>query len=321
MIFENNYAYAGTTAIIYNFEIDYSDLDFYVKPNNNIGLQTYNTLTEIGIEYKKESDENWTNIIICNESVLNSIKNGSNAEPLITKETNDYVMSGPIGIYKWNFLSPIRVVIKNLEQTTTYNIRSYYFKSNDSDKHVFNFCTVTTLTRQNVYYELSEIKDNSNGVYGDLTEKFQRVMDKACDIYNSMTAFTREAYKSDNLKSQNGGSFTATIGDAGTGAAANSSMIFAAHVVKSYSDNMLLSTAMHEMAHNLMKDYIDETYSEEAYNEIVKFMEFATHAPKATWRWNNRHNYPIISSAKYNYAHAYLVAAACYVCRKATGKI
>jgi len=40
-------------------------------------------------------------------------------------------------------------------------------------------------------------------------------------------------------------------------------------------------------------------------------MEFATNAPKATWRWLEYHNYPIISSYRYDLVDNYLVAAAC----------
>ena len=38
MIFENNYAHAGVTAIIYNLLIDHSTLKFYIDDNSNILL-------------------------------------------------------------------------------------------------------------------------------------------------------------------------------------------------------------------------------------------------------------------------------------------
>lgn len=308
MIFENNYAYAGTTAIIYNFELDYDDLNFYINSSNKILLPSDSNLIEMGIDYKKDSDEEWNTIIVINSSMINSLKNNYT---FTERDSSNYIISRPIAYYKWNHMSPIRIVIKNLEESTTYNIRSYYINDESDEKHVFNYCDATTIARQNVYYTCTAVTGGTDTE----NERLLTTINKACDIYNSMTAFTRESsVASDSVGTKNGGSFTARLTDVGAGVAANSGMNFG------YS-TASISTVCHEMAHNLMKSRIDETYSEQAYNEIVKFMEFATHGHKATWRWNNAHNYPVISSASYTGAFNYLVAAACYICRKACNKI
>ena len=312
MIFENNYAYAGTTAIIYNYELENSSLKFYIDTNNKILLPSSSMLKEIGIEYKKDSDSIWNTIVIADETKLNTIKNGTNAQVAIPHyECNDYLLARPIALYKWNHITPVRVVIKNLEQTTNYNIRSYYLKN--ETRFYFNECTVTTLTRQDVFYECTAV----TGGTAEENAQLLANINKACDIYNSMTAFTRSSpSSSDKLNSKTGGQFTATIvGDTlGGNFVADSYMRF------KYPDASL-GVICHEMAHNVMKRTIDETYSEQAYNDIVKFMEFATHGHAATWRWCSNHNYPVISSANYQGVMNYLVAAACYICRKASDRI
>ena len=318
MIFENNYAYAGTTAIIYNFEIDHSTLRFYIDSNNKILLPLDSTLKEIGVEYKKSSESEWHQIVIAGTNVLNSIKNGINAQVAIPHyECNEYLVARPIGLYKCNHMSPIRVVIKNLEESTNYNLRSYYLLTNNNTKSSFNYSTVTTLTRQDVFYECTAV----TGGTAEENAQLLANINKACDIYNSMTAFTRSSPSSnDKLNSRTGGSFTATlVGDTlGGNFVANSDMKFR------YPDASV-GVICHEMAHNVMKRTIDETADPEtypnAYNEIVKFMEFATHGHAATWRWNTNHNYPVISSANYQGVMNYLVAAACYTCRKASDRI
>lgn len=316
MIFENNYAYAGTTAIIYNLEIDVNNFDFSVAMDPNsygvdkITLPSTSKLTELGIEYKKESDSNWNILVIVYENKLNSIKNGSNAKTIIgTQETDDYVISPPIGIAETNFISPIRIVIKNLEQSTTYNIRSYYIDNNV--KYYYNVCSVTTMQTQDITYVCTAVTGGTE----EQNEQLRTTINKTCDIYNSMTSFNRAKAPGDYLGSKTGGSFTATIDSTlPSGAGAVDSMKFR------YASSGVWMVA-HEMAHNLMKNLIDESYSNKAHDEIVKFMEFATHTENATWRWMSSHNYPVISSATYSGVYNYLVAAACQVCRSASDLI
>ena len=55
---QNNYFYAGTTAIIYNFSLDYSPLD-YSSIEDAEDYITRTGITEFGIRYKKTSDSEW----------------------------------------------------------------------------------------------------------------------------------------------------------------------------------------------------------------------------------------------------------------------
>ena len=314
MIFENNYAHAGVTAIIYNLLIDHSTLKFYIDGNSNILLPNDSKLIELGVQYKKKTDSDWITIPIFNETILNDIKNGSDTRKrIVSTETDNYLYEPPLALYKWNHMSPVRVVIKNLEEATTYTIRSYYYLSNMMSMSSFNYCDITTLARQNVYYECTEVTGGTE----EENTLLQSNINKACDIYNAMTAFTRESpSSSDKLNSKAGGQFTATIvGDTlGGNFVANSDMKFK-------WPNASIGVICHEMAHNVMKRTIDHTYSDDAYNKIIKFMEFATNCEGASWIWLTNHNYPVISSKDYKGVFNYLVAAACYVCRDASDRI
>jgi len=322
MIFENNYAWPGTTAIIYNLELDKDFLEFYLdNPSNTtkskILLPANSALRQIGIEYKKESDDEWTSFAIFDDTVINSVKNNTSAENAINSakaryDKDKYVVSAPIGYAEFNFISPLKVVIKNLEENTTYNIRSFCFKDNWSTCIYFNECTVTTFTRQDIYYECTGATGGNDSQNTSLMNK----INEGCAIVNAMTNFKQSTAPSDNCGSKKGGQFTAKYDSTmySRGIAADSSMTFG-------STSPSVSTILHEMAHNLMKDQIDERKSEEAYNKIVKFMEFATHSPKATWRWISGHNYPVISSASYADAYLYVVAAAMQVCRDASNRL
>lgn len=322
MIFENNYAWPGTTAIIYNLELDKDFLEFYLaNPSNTtkskILLPANSTLCDIGIDYKKESDTEWTGFSIFDDTVINSVKNNTSAENAINSaksryDKNKYIVSAPIGYAELNFICPLKVVIKNLEEGTTYDIRSYCFKDNWKTCIYFNECKVTTFTRQDIYYECTGASGGNDSQNTSLMNK----INEGCEIVNAMTDFKRSTAPYDSCGSRNGGQFTVKYDSTmySRGIAADSSMTFG-----STSPNV--STILHEMAHNLMKDLIDERKNEEAYNKIVKFMEFATHSPKATWRWISSHNYPVISSASYADAYLYVVAAAMRVCRDASNRL
>lgn len=319
MIFENNYAWAGTTAIIYNLEVDHDFLGFYIwlSTSGSIGstvvtmLPEDTLIEEFGIEHKQESDNEWTQYVVLNTEQINLIKSKTRSvEQIIDSIKNknvNYVISSSKTVQAYNYMAPIRIVLKNLNQGTTYNIRSYY--TINGEKHYYNECSSTTMIRNDIYYECTEVTGGNE----TQNEQLRSRINEGCEIYNAMTNFSRATAPSDNLGSKTGGQFKGTYDPTlyQQGAAAHSGMYFA-------SSNPSVSTVCHEMAHNVMKNQIDERESEQAYNKIIKFMEFATHSHKATWRWQSGHNYPVISSASYTDAYNYIVAAATQVCRDAS---
>ena len=306
----NNYFYAGTTAIIYNLEVDYPSLGFYYTSWGGIRLAGSSTLTEVGVEYKKNSDTNWIRLTIIDSTVLTTVKNGRSLEYAMSGQIyTDYLYNAPKSKEKSQIMIPVRIVIRNLVDNTLYNVRSYYIDNGTTS--YFNSCSPQTLPIQDITYVFTSVTGD-----GDSTEK-NKLLDKinsACTIYNSMTSFKTSTASADSLRSSYGGSFTAKI-DHSLAEGANSNMEFKSGT---YTDESMI---VHEMAHNLMYDEIDESYSQTAHDEIVKFMEFATHSENATWRWLGSHNYPVISSEDYWGVENYLVAAACYVCRKASNRL
>ena len=305
MIFENNYAWPGTTAILQKYRLSYPGLGFYINSSDKILLESTSELNECGIRYKKDSDSEWTYFAIYGSKVLTRVKSGTgllNTGAAIISG-NGNLFNAPRAYYKYNYMSPVFIAIRNLEQNTTYNIESYYI-STSSGEHTFNPTTATTFAHQDIMYNCTAVTGDTD----EHNEYLRNSINTACGIYNEMTAFRKDSsYATDNLGSKTGGNFTAKIEEL-EGAAADSRMYFSR-----YSSSV--STIVHEMAHNLMKPQVDETESEATYNKIVKFMEFATDAQGATWRWNNGHNYPVISSANYEGVYNYLVAAACQVSR------
>lgn len=290
----DNYYYAGTTAIIYKNDI-YTNASYIANKSS---------IDEVGFMVKKESDSTWTTIPLVN------INSNYNTE--LTEGGYTYLYSGKSGGITNSFRSdkwPMYIIIKNLEEETTYNLKIYY-KIGTSYTY-FNSCSATTMKKSSTVTYVCTVRG------GDSSQnaRFQEIMNTACDIYNSMTAF--ENNHSDYLNTQYGGSFTATITAMGEGVGADSGMNF--------TPLSNLGTAVHEMAHNLMcvKDLDAVPYYYDGVNEnecsetfkfaVKKFMEFATNVEGATWKWQSIHNYPVISSADYGLAENYLVAAACWV--------
>ena len=327
MIFENNYAYAGRTAIIYNFELDYPELGFYLYKGLMPQVQPNTGVTEIGIKYKKSEDNYW-NIIRLSDSEKNgAIQNGSltinglfytdpnperSSMRVVTGENKNYYFYIDANQDKHNRMIPIRVIIRNLTQNTEYDICSYYIKNGIN--YTFNNCNMTTTQVP----QDQEINFSCERVTGDGTEQqkesLKSLINQACEIFNDITSFSTK----DNLSTSDflgigaGGKFSAKIDSSMNGNVGGGSDMSFPSTINS------LSTVCHEMAHNLMnqtnieQDILPE-YQELVRNKMIKFMEFATHAEGAEWKWLGAHNYPVISSEQYNIVQNYLVAAACQV--------
>ena len=332
MTYENNYAWPGVTAIIYNIVLDLDFLGFYIWQANNAALGSTTVvmlpqdtnITEFGIQFKKNVEnpyENmWVTLTLLNSDQIDSIKNQTKDLSRCIQTTksnikndasiaNKYVISDAQFNKDYNFISPIRVVIKELDQNQSYTMRSYY--KTGGIRRFYNECTVTTMIENDIHYECTGVTGGTDSQ----NETLRSIINEGCEIYNCMTNFKKSTSQADSLNSKTGGQFTGTYDPTlyQQGAAAHSGMVFA-----SYEPN--ISTVVHEMAHNVMYDRIDDRENEFAREKIGKFMEFATNCEKASWRWQSAHNYPVISSAKYKDAYNYIVAAATQVCREASNK-
>lgn len=309
MIYSNNFYYLGATAILYNFECDYPSLEMtpsipYYFPDES-AWKSATGISEIGIEYKKSTDTNWTTIVLPYPGNKNFPSSSQEDQYEYCYEDTNYLYSivrANYGLYANGILQPIRIVIKNLDVATSYDIRSYYIKNNITN--TFNTCEVTTLATAG--------GSRCTGVSGGTTEQnniLKATCDESCDIYNSMGSTFSHIY-------------AAQVGGTG-GAAATSDMHFAVHYIDS------LPTVAHEMAHNIMRivNYNPDFYNGvdqkaalwNTYNSaVMKFMEFASHVEGANWRWQGEHNYPVISPHDYNKVGCYYVAAGCHLSRTAS---
>lgn len=332
MIYENNYAWPGVTAIIYNVVLDLDFLGFYIwfSTSGSIGsrdvvmLPQDTNITEFGVQIKKNVEnpyENmWVTLTLLNSDQIDAIKAQTkdlsrciqNTKNTIKKDVsiaNKYVISDVQLNSTYDLMSPIRIVFKELDQNQSYSVRSFY-KTNGI-RRFYNECTVTTMVRNDIYYECTSVTGGTD----EQNETLRGVINQGCEIYNCMTNFKKSTSQMDNLGSKTGGQFSGTYDPTLTqrGAAAHSGMVFAY-----VSPN--ISTVVHEMAHNVMYNRIDDRDSEFAREKIGKFMEFATGFERASWRWQSAHNYPVISSASYKDAYNYIVAAATQVCREASNQ-
>ena len=312
MTFENNYYFAGTTAIIYNVYLDRSDYGTFQYENSTIIVQSGTNVSDIGVMYKKASEDNWEYISLIDQNLLenNTFTWNSIISPVyvnLYKANNNFE-----GLYSLNwlcqkystYLMPLRVVIKNLTPNTEYNIKSYYIKN--QVEYYYNECSVTTQSLGTTQFNCYEVTGSSD----ERNIELKNTLNLSCEIFNSICTIN------DSVRTLGTGSFKATLMDSLNGAGANSNMEF----IYGYD----VSVCVHEMAHNIMKQIPYESEyrngidvnAEEISRQnslITKFMEFATNTPKATWRWLGYHNYPIISSYRYGLVDNYLVAAACQV--------
>lgn len=233
-------------------------------------------------------------------------------------------------------LMPYRVVILGLTPGTRYIISSYYKKAGVADPITFNAVDIQTMTPGDIEYNCTEVldyrvnQDPNKEPPMSVIKSVKMEIKQVCAIFNSMTAFTRAKSGNDALNSKNGGSFTAKAGGLNVNEVAGTSeMQFSMYSIY---------VVTHEMAHNLMyiwntnnrikgdckyeiTPYIENCEDSNAaiaatVNAKIKtFMEFATNVPNLVWRWQDDHNYPMISSMNYSLVDNFIVAAACYALR------
>lgn len=285
MIYENNFALAGTTALMYN--VWFQDLF------NEDGSKKNPSLEDVGFRYKKTSVSTWNEYSIKEQGrIFNNI---SAILEEGTLSENIYVQR--YRVYK-NYIYPCRILIEGLDSETSYQIESYY--TINGQKTFYNRQTISTLPdTSNISYD--EITWSSvNPVPEDKKEEARMIVESALSemtkIYRMFCPvewhFSPSCYWVDD------------------GIAADSSMTINVRNVDSYEARTVL---VHEMAHN----FFIQNRNEQA-SDIIKFMEFATGVEGAMWKDTGLHNYPIISSARYSYMDDCLVAAACWVSKQNT---
>jgi hypothetical protein len=309
MIYQNNYYYAGASVILYKYELDYDGLGILSLasslgriPTTEQWVSTKN-ITEIGVEYKKTSDGTWNKLLLHYGDIWGNVPVNKQDTTEYEYEDDNYILSCTRNasglIYKEGIIQPIRVIIKNLDTDTDYDIRSYYIE-NRVTKY-FNLCHPHT--------QENEGNCECTAIIGGTVEQQETLRSNcnlACQIFNSVGESFDFTYKAHIVDAYYGGDSNMNFG---------------------IEDLKYVGSVVHEMAHNIMlivkynPVYCNGVDTKKAkwdtyFNEMTKFMEFATHVEGAYWNWQGAHCYPIIRPYNYDKAMCYFVAAACQISRK-----
>jgi len=315
--FQNNYAWPGITAILYKFTPEiFFDSNYAALPEFTDGH-----LSEVGFEWKKNDDIEWTKV------------------PLMENLENVYIQT-----YHFNFTgreyganykmhtfninneyckNPTIILISGLTSNTQYYVRSYYIL--DNEKITYNEQTVQTIDGSSYSWTLNEPEYEG---FDDMTVDYNSIEENLTNYWNEMTTIFGMFYRGEDEEydatvKRNMGRAIASMGGA-------ENHLTVGYDLFTYQPYAIVSTLVHEMGHDKMS--IDDVifydfsgrYGEEFNkykDKVVKFMEFVTSAPYACWQWKVRHNFPLISSAEYDFVENCIIAAACEITSEIKGRV
>lgn len=307
-LYPNNYAWAGRTALMYNvFLDDLFDIGVsYTTSNTQCTTKSsFSSLTDVGFEYKKSSDSAYTRVSVVKDSYKGrTIANLDYIGGTVTwnSNLNTYVEDIDAGDnikmrrynVQYNHIYPCRVMIMGLEPGVSYDLRRYYIANNVL--HTDYEQTITLLSGTNTIV--------CNGFTFDSAPS-ERQKQNLQDGVNQAIVIMDMWFT--------GLEWTFTVKTIWDDVpwSAKRSMRYNSKYAYDWggSADSARTITIHEQAHN----YMVATYNNS--DKIIKFMEFATSVPRATWKWMGEHNYPVISSNHYTYIDDCLVAAACQVTR------
>lgn len=312
--YQNNFAWPGITAILYKVLVErFCNLDTDV-----IKEEYATSLTEVGFEWKKTSDSEWTTVNLAPNATSYNFWYHFNWTNSNLGE-NYYAHSFPI---KNKYcISPTIVVIKGLEPNTSYDIRTYYVS--DGVKGTYNTQTISTLDGDPFVFEIDEpVYDSSMADieinYENVQNILSYVIPKLKDVYSSFFHSLEGNERYSFLIKNKMGTAAASIDT--TNNEINYNYEFLNREQSAYNFKINLSILVHEFAHDKMKidkhitSRVEQIYydDEQSYlNKVIKFMEFVTSSPYACWQWKGSHNFPMISSEIYDFVENCIIAAAC----------
>ena len=321
--FPDNHTLIGATALAYNIQM----ADLYQEDTSKPYVKNTfaNKITDLGFEWKKSSDANWTRI---------SLKNNQNeyfyscdgdvftlgryvyygrsddfartymqeSQKIIsgrTYELQQYSVKGEGGKYKRHPKQafPLRVIIPDLEVNTTYNIRSYYNHITNGMVY-YNEQTVKTLeNKRTVTFTNFALTSNANTALQNGQLK-QTTVDKFINLTNGIIEKVKKFYerfyfirdRSISLKLD----YNASSGAGATGTTSGVLTFNLYYTIFSTNEKYTRSTFVHELGHCLTNKNAKRDGTQDP--NITKFMEFMSNAPYANWKWTGNHAYPSISS-------------------------
>lgn len=269
--YSNNYAWAGITAIMYNIELE-PLLEF--SEGSTIPQKKVN-FSDFGFGFKLHSDSQFKFV-----SVLQSDPNWDTSNTKKTKIVFTEPFSGALwGTDNVNgYLYPYMVMIDGLTPNTSYDICSFY--KVDSTTTTYNIQTISTLANE-PSNKVTWVKGDGWGQNAELENGFiTNGLQYCVDIINNFCNINKNV--TINLTGRN------SLGSAGSADISTNSIDFNRYLTVNAGGASSREIVMHELGHLLLDSSFSSANS-------MKYMEWASHKPKAMWVWMNNHCYPVIA--------------------------
>lgn len=270
--YNNNYAWAGITEIMYNIE-----LEQLLKFNEGDTIpQKKINFTDFGFGFKKQSDSKFIYISVLNNDPLWDTSNNKKVKIPFIVENITGALWGTDNVN--GYLYPYIIMINNLTPNTSYNICSYYVINGTLTQ--YNSQTISTLANDSSK-KVTWTKGDGWGLNADQENDFIiNGIDYCINIVNSFCNINKNI----TISIAGGNS----IGSAGSADLSTNSISFNKYATLSYGGSASREIIMHELGHLLLnQDFPSE--------DSMRYMEWASHKPKAVWVWANDHCYPVIA--------------------------
>lgn len=311
--FPNNFAYPGTNALMYNVFLT----EFLTNNGSFVDESFDGHITDIGLEWKRSDSDEWNEVSLkfpssgdyffsFQDFIFGNSENMSRYSDVYGYERqidDNYRCQMYFGNYSMS-IHPVRVLIKHLDNNTSYDLRSYY-TLDYNDKHTYNSQTISTLGQGlRLTYDISV-----NDVVWDYHVTQEQIDEYIVKLQNSVNDFIEILemfFPEDGYTGVSTEHYIELYYSASGEAATASGNGLRINIYYSLRDNYdfrgMTSIITHEEGHNIMESGYDSIdYPTEEMDKIIKMMEFATNSPYAGWKWLGGHNYPLISSSKYPY--------------------
>lgn len=298
MIYQNNFAIANRTSIMYKYVFPnnlITDISFSKTYGDDV-TYTYlgSEITQIGIYYYTTNSSQKTRIPAVNTTYYNGT---ISSKYKVEEESKANNITNKVRIIKD---CPILFLLEGLTPNTTYHIGGYYIRNNNP--LYFNEVTIKTRNASTNKLVFNEIQISSEA-QRDYPENVEKIKSKLEEIFPKVSEMYEDATNVDNQSEP----YDPLIRKMSQNAAADSGMHF--NAMFSFDSDNLRSVVIHEVQHGYFNSKIDSGFYS-SYPLVIKFMEFATNSEKATWGQLTNHFYPIISSARFDYIDDYLVVMA-----------
>lgn len=299
----NNYAVATRTQILYKIKFPNTLFESIVigantpYPDNRAFyyFKSGDVFTEVGVYYYKQNTSTKTRIAL-SETVYSQTQD-------YMYISTDAITTTTGVVYKGRKVptAPVLVIVRGLEQNTTYRVGAYYIKNGTTVD--FNEVAVTTRSSTEPAFTLNPgtVASDISSEYASIAQNYITTLDPILTIVQSMF---REAADAVGEHED-----VVTFGTGGWGAYVDSGLKITFNCASTPPVEVLRSIIIHELEHIHFHGWAAS--GEFATHEtVIRFMELVTDCEGASWGRISSHYYPNISSAKYDIFDDWLVVMA-----------